>query len=217
VLRERWTLRPAGYLELMARKEKSEGAARPPAMIVTSITVVDLPEPQRHPPRARLAGIAVPHGARRRIVLGTVLVLIVAIAMAVLLGEGSPGAHRASPLPRSERAAIASALGYPYPLRCLTIAVSAADPNYATAELNRTGACAQYRGYVYASLHRTRGTWQLLLDEGQLYIADRLLSGRPTAGSDEASYPLGCLAAETLVQDPAFAREGLDRGVCARP
>jgi hypothetical protein len=217
VLREGWTLRPAGYLELMARKKKSEGAARPPAMIVTSITVVDLPEPQRHSLRARLAGTAVAHGARRRIALGAVLVLIGAIASAVLLSGRSPGAHRASPLPRSERAAIASGLGYPYPLRCLTIAVSAADPDYATAELDRTGACAQYRGYIYATLHRTRGTWQLLLDEGQLYIADRLLSRQPTAGSGAASNPLSCLTAETLVQDPAFAREGLDRGVCARP
>jgi hypothetical protein len=217
VLRERWTLRPAGYLELMARKEKSEGAARPPAMIVTSITVVDLPEPQRHSLRARRAGIAVPHGARRRVVLGAVLVLIGAVALAVLLSGRSPGAHRASTLGRSERAAIARALGYPYPLRCLTIAVSAADPNYATAELDRTGACAQYHGYIYGTLHRTRGAWRLLLDEGQLYIADRLLNGRLTAGPGGASYPLGCLSAETLVQDPAFAREGLDRGVCARP
>src|SRR6201995_2736810 len=146
VLREGHPLRTAGYLGLMARKQKREGSARPPAMIVTSITVVDLPEPDRRPLRARLAGFGGPRRARVGVVLGAGLIAIAAIALIGLVSGLGTGTHRASEVTSSERAAIARALGYPYPLRCLTIAVFADDPDYATAELDRTDACAQYRG-----------------------------------------------------------------------
>ncbi|HTX32843.1 MAG TPA: hypothetical protein VMD09_15775 [Solirubrobacteraceae bacterium] len=178
-------------------------------MVVTSITVVDLPD-ERPRPLARI------NLSPRHVALalgGAGLLAIAAIALAVFLTGGSTGAHRASVLPLAERRAIAGALGYPYPLRCLTIAVSADDPDYATAEIDRRTGCGQYRGYIYASLHRVGGGWRLLLDEGQLYIGN-LLSGPPTTGN---AYPLGCLSAQTLAQVPAFARAGLARGVCARP
>jgi hypothetical protein len=179
-------------------------------MIVTSITVVDLTPARRRPLLARLTAIRIRRGGVVAIVLAAGLVAVVAF---VLSGRPSQVHHAAEP-GYGERAAVARALGYPYPLRCLTIAVFADDPTYATAEIDQSNSCARYRGDIYASLHRIDGTWRLILDEGQLYVDE---SAVPTAGSGGAGYPLGCLSARTLRQDRAFASAGSDRGVCAQP
>ena len=88
----------------------------------------------------------------------------------------STAALRSAQLQPGQRAKIASALGYPYPLRCLTITVSVSDPDYARADIDRTNGCGRYRGYINASLHRVDGAWRLMLDEGQLFVPNSLLS-----------------------------------------
>lgn len=96
----------------------------------------------------------------------------VALAAIALSGRATR-VREAQPAPAlsvTERTAIARALGYPYPLRCLTIAVFADDADYATAKIDRGSSCARYRGEIYGSLHRVDGTWRLVLDEGRLYI-----------------------------------------------
>lgn len=194
----------------MAKGGRDERSGRPPGMVVTSITVVDLTPVRRHPLRAQLAAIRVHRGALVGLILAAVLIAGGAIALTGWTtgpseAQGTPG------LPASERAAIARALGHPYPLRCLTIAVFADDPDYATAQIDTSSSCARYRGHIYASLHRIHGTWRSVLDEGQLYIAGD--SG--ATGARAVGYPLGCLSAKTLIHDPTFAHAGFDRGVCA--
>jgi hypothetical protein len=188
-------------------------------MVVTSITVVDLPQAHSRPLRARLGRIVARRRSRLAAVVAAGFAAVAATILIALLSGPTTGAaegHRAQALIPSQRAAIAKALGYPYPLRCLTIAVFADDPDYATAEIDRTSGCAVNRGYVSATLHRIGRTWRLVLDEGQLYVPNGAL-GEPAAGASTVSSPLGCLSAAVLVQDPSFARAGLARGVCAPP
>ena len=151
-------------------------------MIVSSITVVDRPQARGHPLRERVRGIN--SGRRGRVVIAGAAGLVTAAAIIVaLLGGRSAGpaeGHGAPELKPSERAAIATALGYPYPPGCLRIAVSDHDPDYATVHINRTLGCARYRGYINSSLHRTDGRWRLVLDEGQLFVPNRLLGPSPS-------------------------------------
>ena len=201
----------------MAKGGKHERPARPPGMIVTSITVVDLTQGHPRPLRSRLARLGVRRGALLAVVLAAGLVAVAAIALTGLLSGRTtrpPGGHPAPQLTTSERVAIAEAVGYAYPLRCLTIAVFADDRDYATAELARGNGCARYHGYIYATLHRVDGAWRLVLDEGQLYLAKSAL---PATDSVGVGYPPDCLSAQTLLRDPMFASAGFSRGVCARP
>lgn len=185
-------------------------------MIVSSITVVDLPQAHGRPFRARVAGGTGRHPARVAAGAAAGLAALATI-LVIALGSETPGPAgdgRAQPVPPGERAAIAAALGYPYPAHCLVIGVSGRAPDYATVHIDRTGGCANYSGYINASLHRAGGTWRLLLDEGQLFVPNRLL-GPSTAGSGSVGYPIGCLSPATLRQLPGFARGGFDRGICA--
>lgn len=69
---------------------------------------------------------------------------------------------------------MASAFGYPYPMRCLRITTSGA---FARAHVSRTGGCARYHGYLNATFHFIAGRWRLVLDEGQLFVPNALLVG----------------------------------------
>jgi hypothetical protein len=118
----------------------------------------------------------------RRARVGLVLALVFG-ALGAIIGAAAqssrtsrPDAARSAQVPAAERAAIAAALGYPYPLRCLTITTSAGDPDYARANVDRTSGCGPYHGYLNASLHRVDGAWRLVLDEGQLFVPNSLLT-----------------------------------------
>jgi len=94
-----------------------------------------------------------------------------------------PGGDALARLSGAERAAIAAALGYPYPLRCLRITVAAGSPDYARVNVERPDGCGRYRGYLNATLHRIGGSWRLVLDEGQLFVPNsRLAPTAPPAG-----------------------------------
>jgi hypothetical protein len=159
-------------------------------------------------PRSRAAAVAL------------AAVLTSAAASATLLSGGQTTAvtRYAAATQRAGAAGVAAAFGYPQ--RCLTIAISSADPDYARADVLRTGTCANYRGYVNASFHRVDGVWKLVLDEGQLFVPNSRLTSAPTGSSGPgaiSSYPFGCLSLAIILHDPRFGRADFDRGLpCAR-
>lgn len=142
-----------------------------------SITVTDVPPVRARPFGERLAGIRVRHVARTAAAVALVLAATLGITLALQSGQKSrrAGAPRAR-VSGAERTAIAAALGYPYPVRCLTITISDTNPDYALANVDRTNGCGRYHGYLNASLHRVDGAWRLLLDEGQLFVPNSLLA-----------------------------------------
>jgi hypothetical protein len=143
------------------------------------------------------------------------------MALAALVGitRGGTGtvARSAAP-PQRASAAVAAAFGYPE--RCLRIAVSAADPDFASVHVERAGACWNYRGYVNASFHRVEGAWRLIFDEGQLFVPNSLLTPvhvGSTRGGAVSDYPLGCVGIAIALHDPRFLRPGFDRTLpCGR-
>jgi hypothetical protein len=132
--------------------------------------------------------------------LGFVAVAVTVIA-AITLQHGPTGARRGrghAPPQSSPTAAVAVAFGYPH--RCLTIAISPADPDYASAHVADAPGCERYRGYVNASFHRVGGVWRLVLDEGQLFVPNRLLApcrGRAACRATTAPSPAGSAADTT--------------------
>jgi hypothetical protein len=150
---------------------------------------------------------------------------VVALAAATLAAAALLHSSRTNAVTRTatakQRAAtrtVAAAFGYPQ--RCLSIAISAADPDYASAHIDRRGGCANYRGYVNASFHRVDGVWRLVLDEGQLFVPNRLLTPareRFDGAGAVPEYPLGCVSVADALHDPRVARADVDRRlVCIR-
>jgi hypothetical protein len=50
------------------------------------------------------------------------------------------------------------------------------NPDYARVTVDHTSGCGRYHGYINASFHRVDGMWRLVLDEGQLFVANGLLT-----------------------------------------
>lgn len=182
-----------------------------------SITVTHVPAERARRLREMRAGLAkAPMSLCVVLALGAVL-----LGGAGAVGLRSRRADSASAVVSAARgpsaAAVAAAFGYPR--RCLNIVISAFDRDYATADVDRTGECAKYRGYINASFHRVHGDWRLILDEGQLFVPNRLLRPAPARGAGAVTmsgYPLGCLSVEITLQDPRFAGAEFDRGLCTR-
>jgi hypothetical protein len=197
-----------------------------------SITVTVAPTARAH----RIQMIRARMARRRRwLSAGVAVAAVTSVALPAVLGL--PGdrtmqrdrtiqrdrtnhlARAAAPSPWSaDAAAVAAAFGYPR--RCLRIAISAADPDYATAHVDRTGTCGAYRGYLNASLHRVGGVWRLVLDEGQLFVPNALLSpgaGRSTTGGATPGSSLGCVSIGVAFHDPRFGQAAFDRTLsCGR-
>ncbi len=109
--------------------------------------------------------------------VGGLLIAIAALGAAAGALEGARGSSRDRASPANHAAAAGVAAAYGYPLRCLTVTISAGYPAYAAAHVDRGRGCARYHGYVNASFHRIDGSWRLLLDEGQLFVPNDLLRG----------------------------------------
>lgn len=135
-------------LAVMGSKQLPEPSSEIADVRVQAIAITVVPAVHGHSLRRRLARVKVRHRAR--------VVLSVAFALAALgtliattwpsgsaSRRGSAGVHRAR---AGEKAAIAAAFDYPYPLRCLTITVSASDPDFARAFVDRTKGCGEYHG-----------------------------------------------------------------------
>jgi hypothetical protein len=205
----------------MAQESLPNGPRRrsdPPSQVRVTVTVVAPDRARRlRETRTRLAR------APRSLLVGVAVAAVaVAAAVAVVLEAGRTGGAtgRVASTQRAGTSAVAAAFGYPQ--RCLSIAISAADPDYASAHVDHRGACAHYRGYVNASFHRVGGVWRLILDEGQLFVPNRLLA--PTqavlagAGAASGLFP-GCVSVGVALHDPRFGRPGFDRriGCVGRP
>lgn len=182
----------------MAREKAPAAPIAPSEATVLAVTVTVRPSGRARSQRPDLR-----HGTlRRRAGLALVLAALTLVGVTAL----SAGTNTL-PAPPPRAAAIAAAFGYP--TRCLTIAVSVVDPDYARAAINHANGCERYHGYVNASLHRVHGDWRLILDEGQLFVPNRLLAPR-------YRFPLGCLSLAIALHDPRLARPGSDRLVCNR-
>ena len=153
--------------------------------------------------------------------LATVVALAGLVALMPTGGGRGGGTAAVTPpdaLPQRAGTAVAAAFGYPE--RCLRIAVSAADPDFAIVHVERDRACGNYRGYVNASFHRVGGAWRLVFDEGQLFVPNSLLTPLhvgSTRGGAVSDYPLGCVGIAIALHDPRFLRQGFDRTLpCGR-
>jgi hypothetical protein len=134
----------------------------------------------RSRPLGELLGSIRAIARRRAISVVAVAAGVLAASIAGALVGWGTGEHRsasAAQVGGEGPAGVAAAYGYP--LRCLTITISAASPDYARAHVDRARGCARYHGYVNASFHRIGGTWRLVLDEGQLFVRNDLLARRP--------------------------------------
>jgi hypothetical protein len=169
----------------MASEATPDRPTRPPELTVMSITMVGPPPGRARPLSERLSRTTVRRRALAAVAV-TLAVAAAAIATTALL-RGGPSGPTAEPVRPGQRAQIAAALGYPYPLRCLAITISASAPDYARANIKRTNGCGRYHGYINASLHQVDGAWRLMLDEGQLFVPNSLLSPCPRGATVCAS------------------------------
>ena len=173
----------------MASEATPQRATGLPEVTVISITMVGPPPARGRPLRERLPRIIVRHRALAAVAV-TLAVAALAATIASALWGAAPVRSTAAQLPAGQRTQIAAALGYPYPLRCLSITVSPGAPDYARADIDRTNGCGRYHGYINASLHRVGGAWRLTLDEGQLFVPNSLL--RPCSpGATACASPRG--------------------------
>jgi hypothetical protein len=173
-------------LPLMRTAPRPDHSSASPDLRVEAIAIKVVPTVHGHSLWRRLTRLKVRRGARGVLWVALALAALGALIATALPSSsasrrGSAGLARA---PGAEKAAIAAAFGYPYPLRCLTITISAGDPDYARAFIDRTRGCRQYHGYINASFHRVAGAWRLVLDEGQLYVPNNFLMPLPPRGSD---------------------------------
>jgi hypothetical protein len=155
----------------MAEEKAPEHSIAPPEATVT-ITVLP---PARGRSLRDLPG-ALERMHRTRCILGALIALAVLGAVTVTELQSrrtSPGAQARR---ARARAAIAAAFGYPYPIQCLTITIPASNPGYARADVKRTHECRRYHGYLNASFQLVGGRWRLVRDEGQLFVANSLLT-----------------------------------------
>lgn len=162
----------------MAKQELPKRTVVPSDVTVRAVVITVVPPVRGRALRERVAGAVVMFRARAALALSVALVALAAIVVVALQTSrtsrpAGAGRGQASAV---ERAAIAAAFGYPYPLRCLTITISPSDADYARADVDRANGCARYHGYLNASFHRVDGRWRLVLDEGQLFVPNSLLT-----------------------------------------
>jgi hypothetical protein len=193
----------------METEDASRRSNRLQGVVVVSITVTS-PTPVRGASfRRRLASVHVRHTVRALVAVAIVLAgLGIALALPDSQNSRAAGARRAR-LSDADRTAIAEALGYPYPLRCLTITIDDSSPAYARANVDRTSGCGRYHGYLNASLHRVDGAWRLVLDEGQLFVPNSLAAPHGTASrrGPQAGRMSRCgWSAESLATRPRSCR-----------
>jgi hypothetical protein len=165
----------------METEDPPRGSDALPDAVVISITITSLTPVRGESFRQRLSRLRVGHLARIFVAVAVVLAgLGVTLALLGSHKSRADGARLAR-LSDAERTAIAGAIGYAYPLRCLTITTYDSSPAYARANVDRTNGCGRHHGYLNASLHRVDGAWRLVLDEGQLFVPNSLVAPQQSA------------------------------------
>lgn len=106
--------------------------------------------------------------ARARVILGLAVLVAVGGVGGVVIGALRGGRTRPSSgvVVAGARAAgpAGVAAAYRYPLGCLGVTISARNPAYASARLDRASPCWRYGVYVTAIFHRVHGVWHLALE-----------------------------------------------------
>ncbi len=128
------------------------------------VTVVPDPAPAGHALLKRLAPNRVGTPAR---LIACLAVALAAVGVIVVRAQqrGRAGTPHAVPVTQSNSAGRAGvAVAYQYPFRCLSVTISAIDPSYARAELDRASPCWRYGAYSIAVFHRVHGRWRTVLD-----------------------------------------------------
>ena len=134
----------------------------PPSRVSISISVA----PSKRARRVRQLGAALVRTPRALFVMAAVAAATLGAAALLERSQTNAVTRPAGAREHAPTRAVAAAYGYPH--RCLSIVISAANPDYASARVNREGACASYRGYVNASFHRVHGVWRLILRRGTI-------------------------------------------------
>jgi hypothetical protein len=158
---------PDRAILLLMANEKAPECWSAPADLPSEvqITVMVVSRAGDRPLRERLASIGVVACARAIAAMPLAVAALGATVAGALHGTrtGVRGSARADQAHGAGAAGVAAAYGYPF--RCLRI-ISASNPAYGRAEVDRRGECARYHGYVNASFDRIDGDWRLVLDEG---------------------------------------------------
>jgi hypothetical protein len=151
--------RGRGILRLMAAPLQRDQTAYPPAEV--EVTVI--PGPRGGSLEQRLPRIRVP-----AVVCGVVATVLALAALGAAFALR--GGRRTSPRARDESAAPVAgarlpgaagvAAAYRYPLDCLSVTISAYDPAYATARLDRASPCWRYGAWGVAVFRRVDGAWR---------------------------------------------------------
>ena len=189
---------------------------RPDLSSQVSIAITFVPSERGRWLREICAGLA---RARRSLSMVGALAAATLAAAGLLHSSGTNAVTGAAAAKqRAAERAVAAAFGYPQ--RCLRIAISTADPGYATAHVKRRGPCAGYPDSANASFHHVDGVWRLVLAGRPLGVPNGLLTpvwaDSPLTGA-VSGYPLGCLSVEITLHDSRFARADFDRSLaCVR-
>lgn len=141
------------------RTEKCPSDAR-----ISELRVTVVPDPGGHALRKRLVQMRVAKSAGLVAGLAVALAAVGAIVVGALPSQRTAAPH-AAPVTQPHRAGPAGvAVAYQYPFRCLSVTISAIDPSYARAELDRASPCWRYGAYSIAVFHRVHGAWRTVLD-----------------------------------------------------
>ncbi len=161
----------------MSEESPNPRCADPPSTL--QITVV--PGPRGPGVRERIAAIRPRANPRVTLALAVAVAVAVAGAVAIVVAV-APGGHAPvglrpaayPPVPQTPNPVAPLGITGPedpiaqanrYPLRCLVMTVSADDPTYIRAVLNRASTCSRYSAWVTAILHQVDGMWRPVLVE----------------------------------------------------
>lgn len=134
----------------MAKPPEPWGSlADPPCEV--RITVIPGARPHRPPVRFR-AWIA------------AAVATALAATAAIVVTNRATAPRVKAPVTARTPGPVGIAAAYRYPLGCLSVTISQADPAYASARLDRASPCWRYGAYVTAIFSRVRGEWRLALE-----------------------------------------------------
>ena len=133
--------------------------------VLLEVTVVPGPRGGTRRSRLRLLRRLGPALAALAVFAGAV----VGVAVSGLSGAKQPVHAQALQAGDAGPAGVAAA--YHYPLACLSVTISLADPAYAAARLNRASPCWRYGVYATTIFHRVAGEWRLVTSSTGCSIA----------------------------------------------
>jgi hypothetical protein len=132
--------------------------AGPPSEV--QVTVFRLPDDRALERRVRKALDRIPARVRRIALAALAAAILGGLGLAIAVASGGP--HDAV-WGVSEPGPAGVAAAYGYPLGCLRVRISAANPEFARAEFVRRGSCGYLPGFSTALFHRFNGEWHPML------------------------------------------------------